>query len=333
MIFSILVVVPTLANAYLGSSPALSAPSSFRIKRPFFARPSLPRTNAFRYVSTSTALVTADIPEIEIPAPFPTPFVHLDRNALINASILVAVPLLLLSKTSPADIDLIRGWTGAEMAAMVTTKIPMDMWRSYAAALADYPVQTKAATSGAVYALGDYISQKMEGRNIGDMDGWRIARSSAAGFLGHGPLSHLWYGMSESFFQAHPAVFGSWYSVVPKIVLDQTVWGPIWNNMYILLLGAMCFEPRKKILENMKTTTVPLLVSGLKLWPLAHCITYGLVPVEYRLLWVDLVEILWVTTLAATAAGLGEISVEHGLERDDSEGMEPRDTRKELVPV
>eukprot|EP00591_Stephanopyxis_turris_P004463 CAMPEP_0195525368 /NCGR_PEP_ID=MMETSP0794_2-20130614/25796_1 /TAXON_ID=515487 /ORGANISM="Stephanopyxis turris, Strain CCMP 815" /LENGTH=81 /DNA_ID=CAMNT_0040655823 /DNA_START=822 /DNA_END=1067 /DNA_ORIENTATION=- len=52
----------------------------------------------------------------------------------------------------------------------------------------------------------------------------------------------------------------------------------------------------------MKETTVPLLVSGFKLWPLAHCITYGVVPVEHRLLWVDLVEIIWVTILASTAA-------------------------------
>jgi protein Mpv17 len=56
----------------------------------------------------------------------------------------------------------------------------------------------------------------------------------------------------------------------------------------------------------MKRTTVPLLVSGLKLWPLAHCVTYGLVPVENRLLWVDFVEIFWVTILATTAAAGNE---------------------------
>ena len=57
------------------------------------------------------------------------------------------------------------------------------------------------------------------------------------------------------------------------------------------------------IFSEMKRTTIPLIVSGLKLWPLAHCVTYGLVPVENRLLWVDLVEIFWVTILATTAAG------------------------------
>jgi protein Mpv17 len=65
----------------------------------------------------------------------------------------------------------------------------------------------------------------------------------------------------------------------------------------------MQFTKPKDILADMKRTTIPLVVSGLKLWPLAHCITYGLIPVENRLLWVDLVEILWVTILATQAAG------------------------------
>jgi protein Mpv17 len=89
-------------------------------------------------------------------------------------------------------------------------------------------------------------------------------------------------------------------------MVDQTIWGPIWNNTYILLLGLMKFDSLQNILSDMKRTTIPLIVSSLKLWPLAHCITYGLVPVEDRLLWVDLVEILWVTILATQTAASSE---------------------------
>ena len=76
------------------------------------------------------------------------------------------------------------------------------------------------------------------------------------------------------------------------------------NNSYILLLGLMKFENPKTIWSDIKTSTIPLILSGLKLWPLAHCVTYGLIPVENRLLWVDFVEIFWVTILASQAAGL-----------------------------
>jgi len=68
-------------------------------------------------------------------------------------------------------------------------------------------------------------------------------------------------------------------------------------------LGLMKGESPGQIWGDVKRTTIPLVVSGLKLWPLAHCVTYGLIPVENRLLWVDLVEIIWVTILASSAAG------------------------------
>ncbi|CAN1243238.1 hypothetical protein LINPERPRIM_LOCUS5610 [Linum perenne] len=38
--------------------------------------------------------------------------------------------------------------------------------------------------------------------------------------------------------------------------------------------------------------------AGWKLWPFAHVITYGMIPVEQRLLWVDCVELIWVTILS-----------------------------------
>lgn len=71
----------------------------------------------------------------------------------------------------------------------------------------------------------------------------------------------------------------------------------------------------------MKRTTIPLIVSGLKLWPFVHCITYGLIPVENRLLWVDAVEIVWVTILAGEAASSGENGKDASDMGDDEEAL------------
>jgi protein Mpv17 len=78
-----------------------------------------------------------------------------------------------------------------------------------------------------------------------------------------------------------------------QIAVDQLLWSPIWNGTYILLLGLMKRDGLGAIADNIRTSTIPLISSGLKLWPAAHVITYGIVPVENRLLWVDFVEILW----------------------------------------
>lgn len=221
-----------------------------------------------------------------------------DINAMINTGLIVLVAIAVLSKFATVDSGMMRGWTAAEMAA----RIPMDNWESYSDVLEAAPVSTKAVTSATVYTIGDVIAQRTEGKTMGEIDRPRVLRSLLAGLVGHGPLSHVWYGVSEGLFN-DVLHWTAWWAFLPKVVVDQTVWSPIWNNMYIILLGVMKFESPKVIWKDIKRTTIPLIVSGLKLWPLAHCITYGLIPVENRLLWVDLIEIIWVTILATQAAG------------------------------
>ena len=223
------------------------------------------------------------------------------RNQLINLGILTALTVAALSALLTVDLagGITRGWTLEETAA----RIPLDDWAHYNHVLQTHPILTKAATSGTVYAIGDVIAQNTEGRDMAALDRGRVVRSLLAGLLAHGPLSHYWYIVSEHFFD-HVVHLTEWWSVVPKIVVDQTVWGPIWTSVYLAMIGTMQRDRWHVIGDNIKKSIVPLTLSGLKLWPLAHVVTYGVVPVENRLLWVDAVEIVWVTILATQAAAL-----------------------------
>lgn len=225
----------------------------------------------------------------------------LDRDTMINVSIIVVAVVTVAIQVFSINTGITRGWNPEEIAY----RVPIDNWRSYNDILNMSPIQTKAVTSATVYTIGDIIAQRTEGIEVGELDRGRIARSLAAGLIGHGPLSHVWYQVSEDFFE-NVMQWTEWWSFVPKVVVDQTFWGPFWNNTYILLLGVMQFQKPSQIWSDVKRTTIPLIISGLKLWPLAHCVTYGLVPVENRLLWVDLVEIVWVTILASQASGAAE---------------------------
>ncbi|KAL7519233.1 hypothetical protein ACHAWX_004017 [Stephanocyclus meneghinianus] len=217
---------------------------------------------------------------------------------IINSSILLIAIVTILYQILSVDMGITRGWYPEEIAA----RIPIDNWRCYTDVLNMAPLPTKAVTSATVYTIGDIIAQKTEGKDMGELDRGRIVRSLLAGFIGHGPMSHVWYHVSEDFFDG---VLGGvhWWDFIPKVVADQTVFGPIWNNSYIILLGIMQLQSPSQIWSDMKRTTVPLIISGLKLWPFVHCITYGVIPLENRLLWVDAVEIVWVTILASQAAG------------------------------
>ena len=221
-----------------------------------------------------------------------------DRDAFFNISIFLLAIGTAAFHVLSVDVGITRGWGPEEIAL----RIPLDNWRSYTNILNMAPIQTKAITSATVYTIGDIIAQRKGGAEIGKLDRARIARSMAAGFIGHGPMSHVWYHVSEDFFD-NVLQLHAWWDFIPKVVVDQTVFGPIWNNSYIILLGLMQFQKPSQIWSDMKRTTIPLIISGLKLWPFVHCITYGLIPVENRLLWVDAVEILWVTILADQASG------------------------------
>ena len=190
-------------------------------------------------------------------------------------------------------------------------------WHEYESVLSHHPIATKSATSATVYAIGDVISQQTEGIQK-DLDYMRVLRSMLAGMIGHGPLSHFWYNLSEGVFTNY-LHFTEWWAFLPKIVADQALFGPFWNNSYILLLGLMKQDSWDAIFGDMKRTTIPLVLSGLKLWPFVHCITYGLIPVENRLLWVDAVEIVWVTILATQAADASRAHEEgHSVSIDQS---------------
>lgn len=222
----------------------------------------------------------------------------MDVNAIINTVILALIGLAILNQFATVDADVMRGWSAKEMAV----RIPIDNWNGYSAVLERSPIITKAATSATVYTIGDFIAQRTDGKSIGELDRGRILRSLLAGLIGHGPMSHVWYTVSDNVFENFLHLQG-WSGTFIKVGIDQSFWGPIWNNTYILLLGLMKFDKLENIFSEMKRTTVPLILSGLKLWPLAHLVTYGLIPVENRLLWVDLIEILWVTILSTSAAG------------------------------
>jgi protein Mpv17 len=240
-----------------------------------------------------------------------------DIDTIINKAFIFGAATLVIAKIVWIDSEVSRGWTAAE----TIQHMPFGVWQSYMSVLTDSPVATKAVTSATVYTIGDVIAQSAEGSAIGEIDRMRTLRSMLAGLIGHGPLSHVWYNVSENLFEHLQWI--SFWSFIPKVAVDQLFWGPFWNNTYILLLGLMKAESLASIWEDVKRTTVPLVISGLKLWPLAHCVTYGLIPVENRLLWVDLVEIIWVIILSTTACTTMGEAAPQGTLREEMEQEDP----------
>lgn len=237
------------------------------LKQPDY-KASVVRLAAESSVKTSTEQSQSDDEELEEEEDPIEYSIHqwqeMDTNTLINNGLLLAIAVAVVWKvTTVNDFTMMRGWTAAEMA----WRVPIDNWASYSSTLSQAPISTKAVTSATVYAIGDLIAQRTEGAEMGEIDRMRTLRSLLAGLIAHGPMSHYWYEINENVFE-NVLHWTAWWSFFPKVLVDQTTWGPFWNNTYILLLGLMKRESLESIWSDVKRTTIPLVISGLKLWPL-----------------------------------------------------------------
>ncbi|KAJ7981421.1 Peroxisomal membrane (Mpv17/PMP22) family protein [Quillaja saponaria] len=211
------------------------------------------------------------------------------KSRTINAIIVLGFGTFAVTKLLTIDHDYWHGWTLYE----ILRYVPEHNWVAYEQALKANPVLAKMAISGVVYSLGDWIAQCVEGKPLFEFDRTRLFRSGLVGFTLHGSLSHYYYQFCEALFP-----FQEWWVVLAKVAFDQTIWAAIWNSIYFVVLGFLRLESRPNIFNELKLTFWPMLTAGWKLWPFAHLITYGVIPVEQRLLWVDCVELIWVTILS-----------------------------------
>ncbi|XP_022874756.1 uncharacterized protein LOC111393457 [Olea europaea var. sylvestris] len=210
-------------------------------------------------------------------------------DSAINATIVLAAGTFAITKMLTIDRDYWHGWTLYE----ILRYAPQHNWSAYEEALKANPVLAKMVISGVVYAVGDWIAQCYEGKPLFEFDRARAFRSGLVGFTLHGSLSHYYYQFCEALFP-----FDDWWVVPVKVAFDQTAWAAVWNSIYFTVLGVLRLESPVNIFKELTATFWPMLTAGWKLWPFAHLVTYGVIPVEQRLLWVDCVELIWVTILS-----------------------------------
>jgi protein Mpv17 len=175
------------------------------------------------------------------------------------------------------------------------------LWEHSSVVLADHPMANKAATFATIYTLGDIIAQKKSAGVESDLDRGRIVRSMLVGLMVHCPMSYVWGHVCDAFFVDTLHVPAGWV-YAPRVLIDQTVWGPVWNKSYLLLMGLMQGERFEVVWDTVEKSPIPLIQSGHK--SAAHFLTFALIPAEGQRFWIDLVELLWVAVLSTRAARL-----------------------------
>lgn len=213
-------------------------------------------------------------------------------NAAINIAIVGFVAFGAFFEIIGVDSDISAGWTWYE----ILRNVPQDNLQAYQRAVFDHPLPVKAMTSGVAYTLGDVTCQLSQGKTITTLDLKRSLRSGVAGFMIHGPLCHYWLQWTED----NLSFDGAWFAIPAKVVADQTAWSLFLNSAYTTCIMSLQGMGPMKIKGEVEATWFNALSAGWKFWPFVHMLTFSpLIPQDFKLLFVDCVEVIWVTILSA----------------------------------
>jgi protein Mpv17 len=192
----------------------------------------------------------------------------------------------------PADM------TKLTVAVDTLTRLPLDLIHAYESLIPNNPIFYKACTSGVAYGLGDFISQIYQGKTLRTLDLPRSFRSGAAGFMVHGPLCHYWLTFMETYLDFG----GAWWATGIKVTADLTVWSIFLNAAYSTVIGTLAGQNPADTLRDVRATQWPALRSAWRFWPFVHTISFShAVSMDLKLLWVDVMEVIWVTILSKVA--------------------------------
>lgn len=157
-------------------------------------------------------------------------------------------------------------------------------WAAYNRALDESPLTAKACTSLVGWALGDVLAQIFISGGPFDMK--RFITLSAFGFLYHGPSGHYFYNWLDSKI---PGKDGA--SIAKKIIIDQTMWCPIFMTVFFTYLGLVNGDSLATIGNKVKKDLFSAVQGSWKVWPMVHFVNFKFISNKHRLLFLNAVQV------------------------------------------
>ena len=175
------------------------------------------------------------------------------------------------------------------------------------------PILTKSISSSILVGLGDVLTQTLEHNHQHHhpsssssssttgftLDWVRTLKMASFGIIMIGPTLHLWYKFLDRFVaKKYPVGYvlsntERTLNAARQMLVDQTLFAPFALFQFLAYMGAIEGKSFDSIAEKMKHDMWPTLVVNWYIWPAAQMLNFTLVPLQYRVLFVNSVAILW----------------------------------------
>ncbi|KAL2256324.1 hypothetical protein VTK26DRAFT_1850 [Humicola hyalothermophila] len=161
------------------------------------------------------------------------------------------------------------------------------MLRWYQARLVARPLLTQAITTSILFAVGDITAQQIvEKKTVEKHDIARTGRMALYGGVVFGPAAATWF----KFLQRHVNLRSPNATMLARVAVDQGVFAPTFIGVFLSSMAVLeGTAPREKLERNYAAA----LTSNYMLWPFVQMVNFKLVPLEHRVLFVNVISIGW----------------------------------------
>lgn len=162
--------------------------------------------------------------------------------------------------------------------------LAMRIVNSYVGLLKSAPIRTQAASTAALWSLGDLLSQKFEGKRPLDIK--RTLATAVYGGTFIGPFGHTWYlqldRVAARYFRRGSGAF-----IGAKVAADTAIFGPLHIVAFLSYMtlweGGTLQDVRRKLSKDFW----PTMGVELTIWPALQAFNFWRVPVDYHLMVVN----------------------------------------------
>ncbi|KAK5871450.1 hypothetical protein PBY51_004332 [Eleginops maclovinus] len=173
--------------------------------------------------------------------------------------------------------------------------------QQYLILLKKYPILTKSVTSGLLSALGNLLSQILEARKkiksgapVSEIDPAAAARYATFGVFITGPVSHFFYQLMEVWLPTTDPL-----CIVKRLLLDRLIFAPGFLLIFYFVMNILEAKGWRDFESKMRGSYWTALKMNWKVWTPFQFVNINFVPVQFRVLFANMVALFWYAYLAS----------------------------------
>ncbi|GLI61039.1 hypothetical protein VaNZ11_003191 [Volvox africanus] len=223
------------------------------------------------------------------------------RTLLLRRGAMFGAPLAFIALTAPSAR---QPWSFYCAPPLIS------FWSFYCGSLDSHPLLTKVVTGIVCGILGDLIAQKIKHINEAQkaqlcnelrppppfmFDVVRTSRLVVYGAVVSTPIAHAWFQLLDT--HVMPEAMTSVPAVLTKMAMDQLLMSPPSTALFFLVMR--CWEGHTDdAMMHMRHKLWPTMRANYMLWPLAHVINFAFVPPAQRILYCNVLGVVWTVILS-----------------------------------